>query len=243
MTASLDRTHERPAKPAKRIRVVIAETTLLGSQLISGALKRCGNKFQVHALAGDSAEALRALQKYAPDVALISVGLNDGPMTGFNVIQEMRTSQIKTSLVVLVDASNDELVVRAFRAGARGIFCRGTPLKALSKCIRRVHEGQIWASGEHMDLLLQFVANIEPRLTPKKGVMILLTPREQEVACLVAEGMNNRDIAAKLLLREHTVRNYLFHIFEKLGLSSRVELVLCTLSQPDPIHAETHPRG
>jgi DNA-binding NarL/FixJ family response regulator len=233
VTAIRARTHERPAEPAKRIRVLIAETTLLGSQLISGALKRCGNKFQVHALAGDSSDALRALQKYAPDVALISAALPDGPMTGLKVLHEMRTSQIRTSPVLLVDASDEEFVVRAFRAGARGIFCRGTSLRSLSKCIRRVHEGQIWASGEQMDLLLQFVAHMEPRLTPKKGAMTLLTPREQEVACQVAEGMNNRDIATKLRLREHTVRNYVFHIFEKLGISSRVELVLYTLSQPD----------
>ena len=63
--------------------------------------------------------------------------------------------------------------------------------------------------------------------------MTLLSPREQEVACLVAEGMSNQDIANQLKLREHTVRNYLFHIFDKLGLSSRVELTLYALSQPE----------
>jgi DNA-binding NarL/FixJ family response regulator len=114
------------------------------------------------------------------------------------------------------------------------VFCRGTPLKALSKCIRRVHEGQVWASTDQMQLLLGFIANLEPKLIPKKGGMTLLSPREQEVACLVAEGMSNKDIANQLKLREHTVRNYLFHIFEKLGLSSRVELTLYALSQPEP---------
>jgi DNA-binding NarL/FixJ family response regulator len=233
MTTSRARTRERPAEPAKRISVLIAETTLLGSQLICGALKRCGNKFQVHALAGDSSDALRAVQKYAPDVALISAGLHDGPMSGLKVLHEMRSSPIKTSPVVLVDTIEEEVVVQAFRTGARGIFCRGTSLKALSKCIRRVHEGQVWASADQIDLLLQFVSNMEPKLTPKKGAMTLLSPREQEVACLVSVGMSNRDIAAKLKLREHTIRNYVFHIFDKLGLSSRVELVLYTLSQPD----------
>ena len=63
--------------------------------------------------------------------------------------------------------------------------------------------------------------------------MTLLSPREQEVACLVAEGMSNQDIANQLKLSEHTIRNYLFHIFEKLGLSSRVELTLYALSQPE----------
>ena len=135
---------------------------------------------------------------------------------------------------MLINANEDDLVLRAFRAGARGVFCRGTPLKALSKCIRKVHEGQVWASSDQLRLLLEFIANLEPRMIPKKGGMTLLSPREQEVACLVAEGMTNQDIANQLKLREHTIRNYLYHIFEKLGLSSRVELTLYALSQPEP---------
>ena len=202
--------------------------------LISTALKRCGNKFQVHALTGESGDALRAVHEYHPDVALISAELQNGPMAGLNVLNEMRVSRMKAVSVMLISANEDELILRAFRAGARGVFCRGTPLKALSKCIRRVHEGQVWASTDQMQLLLEFIANLEPRLIPKKGGMTLLSPREQEVACLVAEGMSNQDIANQLKLREHTVRNYLFHIFDKLGLSSRVELTLYALSQPEP---------
>ena len=97
---------------------------------------------------------------------------------------------------------------------------------------------QVWASTDQMQLLLGFIANLEPRLIPKKGGMTLLSPREQEVACLVAEGLSNQDIANQLKLREHTIRNYLFHIFEKLGLSSRVELTLYALSQPETERAK-----
>jgi DNA-binding NarL/FixJ family response regulator len=220
-------------RPSKRIRVVVAENSLLASQLISGALRRCGNKFHVHALTGESSDAIRAVHKYNPDVALISIELHDGPMAGLNVLHEMRASQIKAASVLLIDADEDELILRAFRAGAKGIFCRGTPLKALSKCIRRIHEGQVWVNTDHMQLMLDFIANVKTRLIPKKEGMTLLSPREQEVVCLVAEGMSNQDIANQLKLGEHTVRNYLFHIFDKLGLSSRVELALYALSQPE----------
>ena len=222
----------RPRR-SKRINVVVAEGTLFASELISTALRRCGDKFKVHALAGRSGEAFQAIREYHPDVALISAELQNGSMAGLNVLNEMRVSHVKTESVMLMNANEDELVLRAFRAGARGVFCRGTPLKVLSKCIRKVYEGQVWASTGQMQLLLEFIANLEPRLIPKKGGMTLLTPREQEVACLVAEGMSNQDIANRLKLREHTVRNYLFHIFEKLGLSSRVELTLYALSQPE----------
>jgi two-component system nitrate/nitrite response regulator NarL len=224
---------ESAGRSSNKIRVVVAEGSLLASQLISTALKRCGNKFHIHALTGESGDALRAVHEHHPDVAVISAELQNGPMAGLNVLNEIRLSQIKTVSVMLIGMNEDDLILRAFRAGARGVFCRGTPLKALSKCIRRVHEGQVWASTDQMQLLLEFIANLEPRLIPKKGGMTLLSPREQEVAFLVAEGMSNKNIANQLKLREHTVRNYLFHIFEKLGLSSRVELTLYALSQPE----------
>jgi DNA-binding NarL/FixJ family response regulator len=223
----------RPSsRRSKNIRVVIAENSLLASQSIARALKRCGDKFCVHALTGESSDALRAIQKYKPDVTLISFDLHDGPTAGLNVLHEIRASQIRTGPVMLTDTHDDEVVLRSFRSGARGVFCRSTPLKALSKCIVRTSEGQIWACTKHMQLLLDFITNLQPSYTPKKEGMTLLTRREQEVACLVAQGMSNQDIANQLKLREHTVRNYLFHIFEKLGLSSRVELTLYVLGQP-----------
>ena len=228
--------------PSDRIRVLVAENSVLASQLMFGALQRWGNKFHVRALAGESSEVLHAVREYSPQVALISIALPDGPMAGLNVVRDLRTLQVKTGLIMLLDADTDELVLRAFQSGARGIFCRGTPLKALPKCIRKINEGQVWASTEHMQLALDFIANLEPRRILKKGGMTLLSPREQEVACLVAEGMSNQDIAKQLKLCEHTVRNYIFHIFNKLGLSSRVELALYALSQPETKAEEKEPQ-
>jgi len=218
---------------SKRIRVLVAEGSRLGSELVSGALKRCGNSFNVDAVAGDSAETLRAIYKHEPDVAIISAGLSDGPTTGLLVLQGMRVAKSKTASVLIIDSEDEDFVLRAFRAGARGIFCRHTPLKKLAKCIRRIHDGQIWASTDQLNLILQFVANLEPKPTPKLRSLTTLTQREREVACLVAEGLSNKEIAEKLKLREHTIRNYIFHVFDKLGLSSRVELVLYALSQPE----------
>lgn len=221
------------SRPSDRIRIVIAENNLLAGQLICSALKRCGNKFHVQALTGGSSDALRAIHKYNPHVALISAELNDGPTAGLNVVHELYASQIKAASVMLIDAGKDELVLRAFQAGAKGVFCRGTPFKALSKCIREIHEGHVWISADHMQLVLEFIANQKTRHIPKNDGMTLLSPREQEVARLVAEGMSNQVIARQLKLGEHTVRNYMFHIFNKLGLSSRMELALYTLSRPE----------
>src|ERR1700681_469762 len=105
---------ESTRRPSNRIRVVVAEGTLLASQLISTALKRCGNKFDVHALTGESGDALRAIHEHHPDVALISAELQNGPMAGLNVLNEMRISRIKAASVMLIGANEDEIVLRAF---------------------------------------------------------------------------------------------------------------------------------
>jgi DNA-binding NarL/FixJ family response regulator len=195
-----------------------------------GALKRCHSNFEVHTLTSNSSVALRELQNYRADVAVISAQLEDGPLTGFRVLHQLRDSESMIPVVMLLDSTERDLVVDAFRAGARGVFCRGYSFKALPKCIRRVHEGQVWVSNVELEFLLELVISLRPMKVRNTGGMALLTPRERDVVRFAAEGMRNQEISVKLNLSEHTVRNYLFRIFDKLGISSRVELVLYAFS-------------
>jgi len=90
-----------------------------------------------------------------------------------------------------------------------------------------VHEGQIWADTRNLAYLLDFLTQLKPlRLVKLGGGMDRLTPREAEVVHLLADGLSTRDISQKLALSEHTIRNYLSAIYDKLGVSSRVELAL-----------------
>jgi DNA-binding NarL/FixJ family response regulator len=130
---------------------------------------------------------------------------------------------------MLLDASERTPVIEAFRCGARGVFCRTEPLKLLAKSIRCVHEGQIWASSSELQFLLEAVAEPVPMSFLSANGDALLSTRELDVVRCVAEGLSNREIAQRLTLREHTVKNYLFRIFDKLGVSSRVEVVLYAL--------------
>ncbi|MGB7492777.1 MAG: response regulator transcription factor [Candidatus Acidiferrum sp.] len=142
-------------------------------------------------------------------MAVISARLADGPLTGFD----------------------------AFRGGARGIFCRDSSFENLTKCIRQVHEGHAFVSPLELDFLLDLVISTRPlKVQPSRG-MARLTSRERDVVHLVADGMRNQDIADKLELSEHTVRNYLLRIYDKLGISSRVELVLYAVSSTEAIAA------
>jgi two-component system, NarL family, nitrate/nitrite response regulator NarL len=205
----------------------------MGGQLVAAALKRCRHNFEVVAFPSTSSDAIRELKASNPQVALISAQLQDGPLTGFKVLHELRVSQMRTAAVMLLDTLDRELVIDAFRAGARGVFSRTQPLRALSKCIRSVYEGQIWIGNNELEHLLQLITQMRPPQLVRSEQMNMLTQREREAVCMVAEGMNNGEIAVKMGVSEHTVRNYIFRIFEKVGVSNRVELVLYALSRPE----------
>jgi len=218
--------------PAKRIRIGVAESTRMGSQLIAEALKHRRNNFDVLACAEESSRAFRELQDYEPHVAVISAELQDGPFKGFTVLDRMNASKTKVASIMLLNSDKRELVLDAFRGGARGIFCRSQSLAILPKCIRTVHQGQIWANNNQLEFLFQLITNLRCIHPGRRALNTLLTPRELKVVELVAEDKKNREIALELGLTEHTVRNYIFQIFEKLGVSTRVGLVLYALSEP-----------
>src|SRR5271165_5703771 len=103
------------------IRVAVADATRMNSQLIVSALKRCHSNFDVQAVTSNSLVASDELQEYRPDVAVISARLEDGPLTGFKILHQLRAYESKTPTVMLLDATERELVVDAFRGGARGV--------------------------------------------------------------------------------------------------------------------------
>ncbi|MFZ0199670.1 MAG: response regulator transcription factor [Candidatus Sulfotelmatobacter sp.] len=130
-------------------------------------------------------------------------------------------------------------MISAFRSGVRGIFCLAhTRFRLLCRCIQRVADGQVWANTEQLNFLLDLISEVPSLRAINFSGRQLLTPREEQVVAIVAEGMGNREVAHELNLSEHTVKKYLFRIFDKLGISSRVELVLYAVHHGDPRQAE-----
>jgi DNA-binding NarL/FixJ family response regulator len=123
------------------------------------------------------------------------------------------------------------MVVEAFRAGASGIFSRDQSSELLCKCIHAVHQGQVWASSKQLRFVIEALGPSLPAKPLWKRTPGLLTKREEGVVDLVAEGLTNRDISRQLNLSEHTVRNYLFRIFNKVGSSNRLELALYAIDR------------
>jgi two-component system nitrate/nitrite response regulator NarL len=211
---------------SQRVNVLIADETPMGCELLKNALTRSRFNFEVVACAISRSEIIRCMGAHTIEIALLSETLQEGPFVGFRVLSELRASYPATRTIALHKSVPHDLVVDAFRAGAKGVFCKAEPIEALYKCIRAVHAGQIWANSQQLNLLVEALVNAKPLHVTSATGRRLLAKREEEVVNLVAEGLTNRDIAQKLGISEHTVSNYLFRVYEKLGISSRVELVL-----------------
>ncbi|HET7109127.1 MAG TPA: response regulator transcription factor [Candidatus Acidoferrum sp.] len=181
----------------------------------------------------ESAEILEVFENARPDICVISSALKDGPNGGFRVARELHDNFGQARSIMLLDSSERQLVVEAFRSGASGVFSRDDSFELLARCVEKVHEGQVWANSQQLKFAMEALASAAPSaIVDAKGAH-LLTKRELSVVTLVAEGRSNRDISHELRLSEHTVRNYLFRIYNKLGVSTRLELAVYALNQRD----------
>jgi DNA-binding NarL/FixJ family response regulator len=213
---------------ASEINLIIAVESRMDGQLFKKALERPRQRLKVVSCAVSREEIAHSIERHTLDIALVSESLQDGHLTGFRILNELRTLSPRTRTIMLLKTNNPELVVDAFRAGARGVFCRTDSLHFLPKCIRVVHSGQIWASSKQLEHIMESLAKASPlTITPVSGRRPL-TKREDGIVKLTVEGCSNREIANKLGLSEQTVGDHLVRIYEKLGIASRVELVLCS---------------
>jgi len=211
------------------IRVLLADSNLTQAQLLSSALRRRPG-LSVTCCRSELSDCLQVLRSIEVDVVLVS----DSPADHIHLIDTLRglhASHPHIGLILLLDSYDRNLVVEALRAGARGLFCRASQqFQALCRCISVVHQGQFWASTEQIGYLIEALRLATPtRVINAKGEG-LLTPREDQVVSLVAEGIGNREIARQLGVRENTVKKSMVRIYDKVGVSNRVELVLYALT-------------
>ncbi|HEY4053833.1 MAG TPA: response regulator transcription factor [Terriglobales bacterium] len=213
------------ASPSSRIRVFLADSKPIENQLLAGALQHHG--FEVVSNDADPDSVLGALQSSAIDVIIVGCTGAQSGASEMSTLRMLQTANPVIPKIALIEIDDRETVVHAFRAGARGIFCLAAPsFQLLCDCIRRVHGGDISASTQQLNYLLESICQVPAVRVLGAGGQNLLTYREEQVVALVADGLSNRDVATELGLSEHTVKKYLFRIFDKLGISNRVELVL-----------------
>ena len=220
---------EREEATGKKIRILVLDSSLIHTQLLADALRRDQT---LEVVSSNSSKALiDAALTHIIDVLVISSTLDEHPYRGFEVLRELRVSRPEIRAVLLLDSSKPEDVMEAFRAGARGVFSRFEPIERLCKCVHCVYDGQVWANSKELSAALEALASAPTVHAVDAKGLSLLSKREMEIVQSLAEGLTNREIAEKLGLSQHTVKNYLFRIFDKLGVSSRIELLFMTLSQ------------
>jgi DNA-binding NarL/FixJ family response regulator len=189
-----------------------------------------------------SADLMRTLPNTKASLVVLGADLRTETGNGFSLAQAVGRAHPGVFTVLLLPVSSREAVINAFRAGARGVFARERPMSEFIDCVERVHQGYLWVRRQEASFLLQAFGNIPAPNIQKTLNAPNLTVRELQVVERAAIGKTNRAIALELRLSEHTVKNYLFRAFEKLGVRSRIELLFyLTVAGHKPRIAEIDP--
>jgi DNA-binding NarL/FixJ family response regulator len=217
------------------IGVLIADSNQMQRQLLVRALRR-RPEFRVAACNAEWDDILKAVVSDNMQVMVMNAEHDHQDMA---LVRRIHLSYPAVVKILLIDANDRSLVVNAFRSGARGLFCfPDHPFRLLCKCIQSVHRGEIWANNQQLHFLLEAIAEVPSLPVVNSNGKKLLTAREEQVVALVADGLSNRNVALELRLSENTIKKYLFRIFDKLGVSSRVELVLYAMNHGGRLQAE-----
>ncbi|NJM08281.1 response regulator transcription factor [Candidatus Gracilibacteria bacterium] len=227
---------ETPAMMLEHTTLVPRSATLLRIRIFlvdQHTLTRAGLRLLIESqqrfiVVGEAARcdiALRLIDECQPDVVVLD--LNIGAEHALAILQEIHTSG-KARVILLSALCDPELNRQAMRVGAAGLVQKAQEPEVLLRAIESVHSGDIWVERAMVSALLHELPNAESaqNVLGERQRIAALTQREREVIGLVGEGRKNRQIAERMLISETTVRHHLTSIFDKLGVSDRLELVI-----------------
>jgi DNA-binding NarL/FixJ family response regulator len=220
-----------PAGEAPKIRIVVADDHPIFRDGLCRLLT-LEPDFEVVAQAQDGRQVLDMLQQHEPDILLLDLKMPG--LDGLATLQRLQTSKHKTRVIVLTASEDKNEFVQAMKLGTSGIVLKQSATDLLIKSIRKVNAGEIWLdSNTTAAVMRQFATGAEdapPGTTPasssRERERSLLSQREREIVALVAQGFKNKEMAEKMFISEQTVKNHLHNIFDKLGVSDRLELAL-----------------
>lgn len=216
--------------PASKIRIVVADDHPIFRDGLCKLLA-LEDDFEVVAQAQDGRQVLDVLQQHEPDILLLDLKMPG--LDGLATLQRLQASKNRTRVIVLTASDDKNEFVQAMKLGTSGIVLKQTATELLIKSIRKVHAGEIWLDSHTTAAVIrQFVANDEPPVaqqptaSSRERERSPLSQREREIVALVAQGFKNKEMAEKMFISEQTVKNHLHNIFDKLGVSDRLELAL-----------------
>jgi len=225
------------------IRLLMANLPIMLCDLLQGAFAPIPDIEIVEPL-NDVQHLLDISKSGTADVILLGSSRVENICSAVAILDSLPDRYKEAKVIVLTQKPGYAEVISLFRAGVRGILCSADlRFDLLCKSIRCVHQGQIWASNEQLAYLVSSVSRPKSTdVTDAKG-RPLLTTREQQVLHLLADGLSNYELATVLKLSEHTIKNHLFRIYDKLGVSNRMEAVLYALTPRNTLPASTDAAG
>lgn len=181
--------------------------------------------FDVVGEATDGAQALELTPRLDPDVLLLDLAMPG--LSGLDVLRALGESLKKVRALLLVAGIEKPEILNALRLGARGVVLKASATTMLFKALRAVMANEYWVGRDTVaDLVENFVHGEAPESSGLAPRSFRLTPREFDVLELVVDAHSNRDVAQRLLLSEETVKHHIRNIFDKTGVSNRLELTL-----------------
>ncbi len=187
--------------------------------------------------ARDGAEAVKLARQLKPEVLLLDLAMPKHP--GLEALRELSTGAgagTSVRVILLTAAIEKNQIVEALQLGARGIVMKDSATQVLLKAIHTVMAGEYWVNRESVSNLVQYLRSmVESSDQDAKRKKFGLTPRELEIVSAVVAGFANKEIAEYFKISEDTVKHHLSNIFDKLGVSTRLELALFAVNQALPL--------
>ncbi len=208
----------------QKIRIVIADDHAVLRESLS-ALLQTQSDFEVAGTAAHGGEALKLVHSRPPDVLVLDLFMPGGD--GFEVLRTLDRAGSRVAAVVLTGSESQFDYAQVVRLGARGLVLKADGPEKLFSAIRAVAQGELAFSPEMANQVLHTMADAPQPVASLRR----LSPREREIAVLVARGLRNRDMAQELSISENTVKRHLQSIFTKTGTQDRLELAVLALNE------------
>src|SRR5580692_2218556 len=215
-------------KKKATVRIIIADD----HPIVRDGLKKLlllEEDFEIVGEASDGREVLERVQELDPDVLLLDLRMPN--LDGLSALQSLQQTNKRTRVIVLTASEDKNEFVQAMKLGCSGIVLKQTAPDLIVKSIRKVNSGEIWLDSHTTAAVMrQFSTGQEGSGGQASGSKSRerspLSAREREIVALVAQGYKNKEMAEKMFISEQTVKNHLHNIFDKLGVSDRLELAL-----------------
>ena len=216
------------AAPATTIRIVVADDHPVVRFGVKNMLEREPG-FEVVGEAEDGDDAITQTLELEPDILLLDLLMPRLP--GLEAMRAIMSKSPRVKILLLTSTISTQQIIEALQIGARGIILKDSVAGDLSKALRAVISGDYWIGGERVVNLVAALNELMKKAaeSPEKKTYGL-TPRELEVVTCIVEGCSNKDVAKQFSISEETVKRHLSNIFDKTGVSTRLELALFAIA-------------